>query len=750
MGFQMKLPFQKNNDTQKDLIEKDKNAERLHEQYDESSVQFDDTEQKEIVRMIEQCAEQDSQEMSEWADQRKKDIQMYEGERPSVIEELDKDDWQADRNLGITAAVCDAYQATLLSTTYNPDTIHFVATEENDRENKENLSKFTKWGLGKTEADFFPQVDDFIHNRVTQGVSYFKVRWDVKYKWVDRRIPKYEGEGSERIFKGYDIKTEYKRFEKGVIENIDNVDDLLFPTFGDNLQEKAHLIHVLHKNASDLKADAERGAYLNVDENLVQSLKQKFYDERESILGKEKSGQLGLKTWADVPDTLLSNFPVDVYEWYGPYEKNGKREEWRFAVCLKTKTFLSGKPLRKITRTGKRPFVGSGLIRRPGLLQGKSIPWLIYDPANALNNIFNQKSDFQFVENCPTGFYTPDERFMKGTIELAPGKLMPTSDPNSIVFPNFGRSLGWAETDINILLEIIERLTGAASYFMSNNQGVSGTATRDVIINEKSETRFGLWVKRIITDISEAISMWINYYQDWAPPDLGSRVIGEDGKRLFKNLSIETLVGNYDAQLSPDVISGSKTLEKEIALWGLQQLGQSIWFHPEINAKGSWKLHADAAKKMGLKDIESYMPPEPKGSFQKGKEVGDIWTQLKQGDVPEIEEIADIPGVLKGLMEIREQRFDELDKEYHENFKNFFFNLYRAYIGLMRQAMQERIANQIAMQEIDKRERGLSDGNFAEAPGTGGAGGSNPKRRMASAQRNDARAQVEPNPETPA
>jgi len=86
---------------------------------------------------------------------------------------------------------------------------------------------------------------------------------------------------------------------------------------------------------------------------------------------------------------------------------------------------------------------------------------------------------------------------------------------------------------------MLERLTGAASYFMSNQKGVSGTATRDNIINEKSETRFGLWVNRIIEEITEAITMFINMYQDWAPPTLGERVLGEDGKKIFPNLSVK-------------------------------------------------------------------------------------------------------------------------------------------------------------------------------------------------------------------
>ena len=100
---------------------------------------------------------------------------MYDGERPSRIENLNKEEWMSDRNMGLCAANCDAYQATLVATCYNMDTVHYQATEINDVDHKEQLEKFTKWGLGKKEANFFPEADDFIHNKVTQGISYFYI-----------------------------------------------------------------------------------------------------------------------------------------------------------------------------------------------------------------------------------------------------------------------------------------------------------------------------------------------------------------------------------------------------------------------------------------------------------------------------------------------------------------------------------------------------------------------------------------------
>lgn len=663
---------------------------------------FSVEEQEKIVRFIKQDIDADKISMQDWIAQRQKDLQMYEGEAPSVIEDLSKEDWQSDRNMGLCAANCDAYQATLLSTCYNPDTIHYTATEKNDIDHAEQLEQFTKWGLGKQEADFFPQVDDFVHNKITQGISYFYIHWEVKYEWVDRRIPEYDAKGE---FVKYRIETEHKRFERGVIDNIPDVSDLFFPAHGDSLQKKQHLIHRVHKTANDILELGEKNVFTNVTEDYTNTLRKYCYDHQFDILGREKAKQLGITKEDDLLEGDLRIFPVDLFNWYGPYEKNGKKEEYRFTIEPETNKFLAGKPLRKITRSGKRPFVGKPFIRRPGFVRGNSLPHLIEDPVNAFNNTYNQKSDFQYVENCPSGWYSPDEGMKEQVLSIKPGTLNPTQNPESIVMPNHTRSLAWASTDFELFFEVIERMTGAASYFQTVERQ-SKTLGQDQMIASNSETRFGLWVNRIIDDIAEAITMWIGMYQDWSPPDLGERVLGEDGRKLFSNFSIETLRGAYDANITPDIISGSKSLDREIALWGLQTLSMTPWFDPMINPKGSWNLVVNAAKKSGFADIENMMPPEPKAAFGQSKTVKDKWTQLKQGIVPEIDASDDILELYMGMMEIGQEKREDLDPEYRPNLDVFMFRLNILMMKEMQNRAIEKEANQMAIGMVQDVEAG--------------------------------------------
>jgi hypothetical protein len=65
---------------------------------------------------------------------------------------------------------------------------------------------------------------------------------------------------------GYDIKTEKVRFEKGMIENIADIDDILLPAYGKDLQELPFVIHVLHLTGQDVIDAGERNIFRTLTE----------------------------------------------------------------------------------------------------------------------------------------------------------------------------------------------------------------------------------------------------------------------------------------------------------------------------------------------------------------------------------------------------------------------------------------------------------------------------------------------------
>lgn len=675
---------------------------------------FSDDEQKEIVQMVMDDYDLGIQAYADWKAQKERDQQHIDAEPPSKIEGLEKEPWQSDRNLGLMAGTLDIYQATLMATCYNPDSIHFKDSEENDIDNKDNLENFTKWMVSPAEVNLEPEVDDFISNRVSLGFSVFKVDWEVKYEWIDKRIPKYSqaSRGNRRRIVSYEIKTEKRRFERGRIRNIDDLDDIVLPSYGDNVQELPFFIEVLHLMLSDI-ADMEKRKYV-----ASKFFENKKPDEPNNLssapaaaastdsLRNQKAQAQGV---TEVADRTGRNFPLDVYEWYGWYEKNGRREKYRFQVEPTTRTFLSGKPLRKIRRDGKIPYVGGPFRRIPGQLRGGSLTKLIAPIINALNNNYNQTSDFQYVENIPFGFANFDEGFTKPIYKVVPGEIFPVEGKPSeaVYFPNIQRSLAWSYQDKQFLLEMIERLTGAASYFLTS-KSPDTTATRDNIVEQKGETKFGIWVRRIQNDIVEALNMCVSLYQDWAPPGLGKRVLGENGKQIIKNLSIDSLRGSYDCYMVPDLTSGSKAYEKQIMLWAFKELQQgSVWLSPQINPRGNWLLTKETMIKQGIDNPEHYLPPQPREAGDYSKEAENHFHQLKQGDIPEPPgpDNPEIVQCLATFLRLKETRYQELDEEYRPNFDDYLLKASINYRKFIQNMEKQRMAIQVAASAAMNLER---------------------------------------------
>ena len=653
------------------------------------SMKFSPTEQKAIVKRILQDIKADEQVAESYNDRRKKSLQHKNCEKPSVIQGIDIEDWQSDINLGVAPAVADTYQATLLAATWNPESIHATATEKNDIDNKDNVERFAKWMIGKNECDMGPEVDDYIQNKVDQGFAIFEIYRKVWFEWVDRKIQKRDGT--------FEYKTEKKRFEKGVIENIANLDDILIPRYGTHIQKLPHIMRIIHIYGDDMLDFGEAGQFENVTAKLVEQMK--HLQDKTQTIDYKKAQDLNLE---DVVDEDFRAMPIDVYKWYGYYTKNGRREKYRFLIEPRTETFLSGKPLRKITKTGKFPFVGGPFEKIVGHIRGKDLYELIEDPCNAFNLTFNQKADFQYVTNCPFGFHKDEEGYTSSKYKLAPGVSYPVAgNPSeSVYFPNLQRSMAWAETDFRVLYEVIEKRTGAATYFQTNERNASGTATRDRIVEQKSATRYGKWVNRLLSEFSEAVTMLLNVYQENMPKNLGERILGEDGKMLFKNLSVETIRYNADVQIAEDVIAGSKVFEREVSLWAYDALQKSIWLDPRINPKGNWLLTRDTMKKQGLPAPERYLPPEPKPELGASRDVENVWARLMQGEQVEPEPSWNIPEMLTGLYKKKSEGYFDLDEEYRSNLDDLIFHTEMAMNEFVKRVAEEQMASAMAQKAI--------------------------------------------------
>ena len=500
------------------------------------------------------------------------------------------------------------------------------------------------------------------------------------------------------------LYTSRRRFEKCRIKNIDDLDRLVLPSYGKNFQELPFIIEVIPIFLYDIDDLTKRKVILDkfkAQKNGKPSAKLTLAPgvaANQDDLRSKKAEYEGISQSVDLEGR---NFPLDIYEWYGKIEKGGKYEWYRCWIEPITQTFIAGKPLRKVRRDGKRPYVGGPLRRQPGQLRGGSLTKLAAPIINAINNNYNQTSDLQTVTNLCFGFANFDEGFTENLYDVDPGKIYSVDGNASeaVYFPNIQRSLAWSYQDKQFLMDTLERITGAASYFLTSKTPDT-TATRDTIVEQKGETKFGLWVRRIQNDIVEAINMAVSLYQDWAPPTLGKRVLGDDGKQIIRNLSIDTLRGNYDASMVPDLTAGSKAYERQVMLWASKELNAGcIWMNPQINPRGNWLLWKDTMIKQGIANPEHYLPPQPKQGMDDDEEAKNEFTRMMQGEVIDPPEGA-TPAVVRHLathIKQKETEYGDLDEEYRANFDAHLFatkvNYDKFMMELARQQQEMAVAS---------------------------------------------------------
>lgn len=683
-------------------VEKEKTETKIVPEIKEDvkSDAFSEKEKKDIIAIVRADVEYGITVQKEYVAQKVIDLQHFHGAKPSTLENLTKKDWMSDRNLGLSRAIADSFQATILATAWTPESINFIATNTFELDNRSNQEKFTKWGMGKQEADALPEMDDFIHNKIIVGNSFFKIYRKTWEEWVDKRIPVKNKKGD--TYK-YEIKTEKVKMSKGMIENIPDIDDILMPAYGKNIQALPFFIHVLHLDGESVLDYIKRKVFVPSDkETYKNKLYNHCYKKKIGSLKDEKQDNLGI-TENSITDDDVRRLPIDVYEWYGYFEKGGRNERFRCIIDLENEEFLSGKPVRKINRSGKIPFAGGPLMGEPGCLHGPSLMEIIAPIVNAFNNVYNQKADFQSVTNIPFGFHIAEEGSTQQTYELEPMISYPVPEggkiQDKVFFPNIQRSMAWAESDIRILFEVLERLTGAASYFAVGQQR-NKTLGQDMLVDRQSETRFGLWVSRVMDDIKEAIGMWFELYQDFPPKGLAERVVGEDGKKIFPNLSIDSLRGDTAVQMTPDKVAGSKAFTRQLRLWAFQ-VGQSmIWLNPQINPKGNWNLCADTYREiLGFSDsdVKRYLGEEPKAKFDE-TELGNEWYRFMNGedfDPPEGETALALQH-LKGHDKQKEEKYQDLTEECRPNFDAHYFKTLVNAMKFTQNVQREQAANNMA------------------------------------------------------
>lgn len=150
--------------------------------------------------------------------------------------------------------------------------------------------------------------------------------------------------------------------------------------------------------------------------------------------------------------------------------------------------------------SGRRPYDSWEFMHATdGSARSLGLGHIVMDLQTIINDIFNKQVDRDDLLTMPFGFYKPTSMTKGQTLRLAPGLLIPTSDPASFNFPNWGRPTGADMPYIQSLMGFVERLTSATNYFQGSapsQPNAPRTFGATAAIIQEGNVNFNLHIQR--------------------------------------------------------------------------------------------------------------------------------------------------------------------------------------------------------------------------------------------------------------
>ena len=300
-----------------------------------------------------------------------------------------------------------------------------------------------------------------------------------------------------------------------------SVADFLAPVESNDLQAARCNHHRYWLTIDDLEDLRDRGlAYF--DETVWEAIRKNAGHEADYTPGmaKPKSKpameedhvrQMALQTMGDKTESDIET-GFEVIESYYTYRMPGDSapREYVFWWLPDYRWVYRSTFMEVICPTNSRPFTSWDFLPDDDeSFESYGIGHIVMDIQTILNDVFNQQMDRDTLINLPFGFYNPTSGLKKGDVKIEPGKLVPTSAPKDIVFPNWNRPNVADMPYIQLLMSFAERLTSATNYFQGSapsQPNAPRTFGATAAIIQEGQINFDLHIQRYHRSLHEVFA----------------------------------------------------------------------------------------------------------------------------------------------------------------------------------------------------------------------------------------------------
>jgi hypothetical protein len=543
--------------------------------------------------------------------------------------------------------VCKTYHARFMSGLLDIDPPFSVKARREDGtdavQSIEDLMKFTLFSWANRGEGVDEVLDTWVWNWCTTGTGILKNRWLVEYeKFVDverKAVPAppllKENENGELI------EVPQWKYEEKEVEKVErtqycpqydivNNEDIVIVN-GEGDPDKADMVlHRVYMSASELWTGVERGIYeREVVEHIIKSggsdrLAPGDQGSEIKQLRKIKAGNTsGMSGGRDVYEVIEACMKWDV-------DGSGIVTEIVALAEKNTSKLLRATYLRRVAKNGKRPYAVAHFHRRPGEAFGVGLLEILSPLSRELDLMHNTRLDNVMLQSTPFYLYRKSAGIDPNNIVLEPGAGIPvTSVLEDIHFPQLPNRTQFTAQEESVVYTYVERLTGLSDMalgILSSTQGPARSATGARAVMGENNTNMNVHMRRLGKGWTRVLQNTWFMLRNKVEPGFAFRVIGDDGRDIFRKVNDVMLGVDVDFDISANSTNSNKAVQQENANYLVQMTMNPLNLQSGLSDAG--KMYAAQKFQLnsrGIKDVHRFLNrpvgyeymPSPQEEFQR-------------------------------------------------------------------------------------------------------------------------------------
>lgn len=441
--------------------------------------------------------------------------------------------------------------------------------------------------------------DEWLWQIVFDGSEYLKLYWDRQVHQYSEVIPVLNVEETTIIdresltgrIESTVLQKEKEEIKEEIIETPQirriSLEDIVLPVGESDPQMSPWVGHRLFMTDDQLKSRARDEKFDKDQVELAIQHRVNYFSG-----GKKIDEYKRLKNEIDGTESSIG-YPSDkrhiVIEWYGKLyvQKEVKKDDvdndidkfpqevvvW---IHEASNRILGWTYLYRISPSGIRPIFKGDFIRFPDRQSAVGVAEFLGPINRAVDAVYNLRMDAGTLSTLQWGVYRSSSGLKPDKIRLQPGTFYPVDDPQNDIrimqtppVGNFGYQeeanlTSYAEKGLNIG-EL--QLGGTPS-----KVGLFRTASGANAVQQEAGIQLEIHFDRLARTLSRLLQSLFVLCRERMPENLYYRITGENGEPIFGKVNREDLKGEYDFEITVDVLGQSRIEQQQQATLLMQTL----------------------------------------------------------------------------------------------------------------------------------------------------------------------------------